>query len=76
MDRENKASIKMIIKWLSVLGNQKQVQDKLINGHLTGITKRKILLAHEDNSTLQELSIESENIMQMHLVESLFGSQN
>ena len=36
----------------------------------------KILLAHEGNSTLQELSIESENIMQMHLVESLFGSQN
>ena len=66
----------MINVWLSVLGNQKQVQDKLINGHLTGITKRKILLAHEDNSTLQELSIESENIMQIHFVESLFSSEN
>ena len=50
--------------------------NNFINGHLTGVTKRKILLAHEDNSTLEELSIESENIMQMHLVESLFGSQN
>ena len=38
--------------------------------------KKKILLAHKDNSTLQKLSIESEIIMQMHQVESLFGSQN
>ena len=75
MDQENEAS-KMIIIWLPVLGNQKQVQDKLINGHLTDVTKRKILLAHQDSSTLQELSIESGNIMQMHLVESLFSSQN
>ena len=53
------------------------MQDKLINGHLTGVRKRKILLAHEDNSTLQfKLSIESENKMQMCLVKSLFGNQN
>ena len=38
--------------------------------------KKKILLAHKDNSTLQKLSIESEIIMQMRQVESLFGSQN
>ena len=38
--------------------------------------KKKILLAHKDNSTLQKLSIESEIIMQMCQVESLFGSQN
>ena len=41
----------MCIIWLPVLGNQKQVQDKWINGHLTGVAKRKILLAHEDNFT-------------------------
>ena len=76
MDRESKAS-KMFIISLSVLGNQKQVQDKSINGHVTGITKKKkILLAHKDNSTLQKLSIESEIIMQMRQVKSLFGSQN
>ena len=75
MDRESKAS-KMFIISLSVLGNQKQVQNKSINSHLTGVTKKKILLAHKDNSTLQKLSIESEIIMQMHQVESLFGSQN
>ena len=40
MDRESKAS-KMFIIWLSVLGIQKQVQDKSINGHLTGVTKKK-----------------------------------
>ena len=40
MDRESKAS-KMFIISLSVLGNQKQVQDKSINGHLTGVTKKK-----------------------------------
>ena len=40
MDCERKAS-KMFIIWLSVLGNQKQVQDKSINGHLTGVTKKK-----------------------------------
>ena len=38
--------------------------------------KKKNLLAHKDNSTLQKLSIESEIIMQMRQVESLFGSQN
>ena len=38
--------------------------------------KKQILLAHKDNSTLQKLSIESEIIMQMRQVESLFGSQN
>ena len=38
--------------------------------------KKKILLALKDNSTLQKLSIESEIIMQMHQVKSLFGSQN
>ena len=75
MDRESKAS-KMFIISLSVLGNQKQVQDKSINGHLTGVTKKKILLAHKDNSTLQKLSIESEIIMRMRQVESLFGSQS
>ena len=75
MDRESKAC-KVFIIWLPVLGNQKQVQDKSINGHVTGITKKKILLAHKDNSTLQKLSIESEIIMQMRQVESLFGSQN
>lgn len=77
MDRESKAS-KMFIISLSVLGYQKQVQDKSINGQLTGITKKKkkILLARKDNSTLQKLSIESEIIMQMRQVESLFGSQN
>ena len=76
MDRESKAS-KMFIIWLSVLGNQKQVQNKSINGHLTGVTHtKKILLAHKDNSTLQKLSIESEIIMQMREVERLFGSQN
>lgn len=69
MDREGKAS-KMFIIWLSVLGNQKQVHVKSINGHLTGITKKQILLAHKDNSTLQKLSIESEIIMQMRQVES------
>ena len=37
--------------------------------------KKKILLAHKDNSTLQKLSIESEFIMQMRHVKSLFGSQ-
>ena len=41
----------MCIIWLPVLGNQKQVQDEWINGHLTGVAKRKILLAHEDNFT-------------------------
>lgn len=75
MDRESKAC-KMFIIWLPVLGNQKQVQDKSINGHVTGITKKKNLLAHKDNSTLQKLSIESEIIMQMRQVKSLFGSQN
>lgn len=40
MDRESKA-FKMFIIWLPVLGNQKQVQDKSINGHVTGITKKK-----------------------------------
>ena len=76
MDRGRKAS-KMFIIWLSVLGNQKQVQDKSINGHLTGVTHtKKILLAHKDNSTLQKLFIESEIIMQMRQVERLFGSQN
>ena len=75
MDRESKAC-KVFIIWLPVLGNQKQVQDKSINGHVTGITKKKNLLAHKDNSTLQKLSIESEIIMQMRQVESLFGSQN
>ena len=76
MDCERKAS-KMFIIWLSVLGNQKQVQDKSINGHLTGVTHtKKILLAHKDNSTLQKLFIESEIIMQMRQVERLFGSQN
>ena len=76
MDRESKAS-KMFIISLSVLGNQKQVQNKSINSHLTGITKKKkILLVHKDNITLQKLSIESEIIMQMRQVESLFGSQN
>ena len=75
MDCERKAS-KMFIIWLSVSGNQKQVQDKSINSHLTGVTKKKkILLAHKDNSTLQKLSIESEFIMQMRHVKSLFGSQ-
>lgn len=38
--------------------------------------KKKDLLAHKDNSTLQKLSIESEIIMQMRQLESLFGSQN
>ena len=38
--------------------------------------KKKNLLAHKDNSTLQKLSIESQIIMQMRQVESLFGSQN
>lgn len=76
MDRESKAC-KVFIIWLPVLGNQKQVQDKSINGHVTGITKKKkFWLAHKDNSTLQKLSIESEIIMQMRQVESLFGSQN
>ena len=76
MDRESKAS-KMFILSFSVLGNQKQVQDKSINGHVTGVTHtKKILLAHKDNSTLQKLSIESEIIMQMRQVKSLFGSQN
>lgn len=75
MDRESKAC-KVFIIWLPVLGNQKQVQDKSINGHVTGITKKKNLLAHKDNSTLQKLSIESQIIMQMCQVESLFGSQN
>ena len=76
MDCESKAC-KVFIIWLPVLGNQKQVQDKSINGHVTGITKKKKnLLAHKDNSTLQKLSIESEIIMQMRQVESLFGSQN
>ena len=74
MDCERKAS-KMFIIWLSVLGNQKQVQDKSINGHVTGVTKKKILLALKDNSTLQKLSIESEFIKQMRHVKSLFGSQ-
>ena len=40
MGRESKAS-KMFIISLSVLGNQQQVQDKSINGHVTGITKKK-----------------------------------
>ena len=40
MDRESKAC-KVFIIWLPVLGNQKQVQDKSINGHVTGITKKK-----------------------------------
>ena len=40
MDCDSKTS-KMFIIWLSVLGNQKQVQDKSINGHLTGVTKKK-----------------------------------
>ena len=40
MDCESKAS-KMFIISLSVLGNQKQVQDKSINSHLTGVTKKK-----------------------------------
>lgn len=76
MGHESKAS-KMFIISLSVLGNQQQVQDKSINGHVTGITKKKKdLLAHKDNSTLQKLSIESEIIMQMRQLESLFGSQN
>ena len=76
MDRESKAC-KVFIIWLPVLGNQRQVQDKSVNGHVTGITKKKkISLAHKDNSTLQKLSIESEFIMQMRQVESLFGSQN
>ena len=76
MDRESKAC-KMFMIWLPVLGNQKQVQDKSINGHVTGVTHtKKILLAHKDNSTLQKLSIESEIIMQMCQVKSLFGSQN
>ena len=55
----------MLIIWLPVLGNQKQVQDKSINGHLTGVTKKKILLTHEDNSTLQKPSIESEIIIDL-----------
>ena len=75
MNCESKAS-KMFIISLSVLGNQKQVQDNSINGHLTGVTKKKILLAHKDNSTSQKLSIEIEIIMQMRQVESLFGIQN
>ena len=75
MDRESKAC-KVFIIWLPLLGNQKQVQDKSINGHVTGITKKKNLLAHKDNSTLQKLSFESQIIMQMRQVESLFGSQN
>ena len=38
--------------------------------------KKKDFIAHKDNSTLQKLSIESEIVMQMRQVKSLFGSQN
>ena len=45
----------------SYRGDRKQVQDKQFESHMTGVEERKFLLAHENNGTLQRLSIESGN---------------
>ena len=45
----------------SYIGDRKQMQDKQFESHMTGVEERKFLLAHENNGTLQRLSIESEN---------------
>ena len=75
MDRESKAS-KMFIISLSVWATKNKCRTSQLMVMWQASQKKKILLAHKDNSTLQKLSIESEIIMQMRQVESLFGSQN
>ena len=47
----------MFIIWLPVWGDKKLVQDKQFDSRLTGIrnSKRKFLLASQDNSTSQGL---------------------
>lgn len=47
----------MFIIWLPVWGDKKIVQDKQFDSHLTGVrnSKRKFLLALQDNSTSQGL---------------------
>ena len=53
----------------SCLGELKQVQEKRFDSHLAGVSKWKFYLAHENNSTLQNISIECAIKMQMSNVE-------
>ena len=46
-DRKNESNKTSLI----VLVDRKQVQDARFDSHLTGVKKRKFLLAHENNST-------------------------
>ena len=58
-------------KSLAVWVNWKQVQGARCDSHLTGIKKR-FLLAYENNSTLQRLSMNVKSDMQMRHVESVY----
>ena len=72
MDRESKASKMFIIVYCFLFwGTKKKCRtSQLMVNWQASQKKKKILLAHKDNSTLQKLSIESEIIMQMRQVES------
>ena len=58
-------------KSLAVWANWKQVQGARCDSHLRSIKKR-FLLAYENNSTLQRLSMNVKSDMQMRHVESVY----